>query len=44
MNHAISNKKTSALGGDGAKVIVTAKNGIFFKTVQIVTHYNGKPV
>jgi hypothetical protein len=31
MNHAISNKKTSALGGDGAKVIVTAKNGIFFR-------------
>jgi len=26
-----SYKKTSALGGDGAKVIVTAKKGSFFK-------------
>jgi len=30
-----SDKKTSALGGDGAKVIVTAKTGIFFRDIRI---------
>jgi hypothetical protein len=31
MDHAVFYKKTSALGGNGAKVIVTAKNGSFFR-------------